>query len=422
MKFFNLENCFLERAMIVSIPFCAIFSIFFLDFFLLFLSISFVIRSFKEKNYQYYLSKFFLIFIIFYFYILIRYLLRDHSYSSFSSVVFYFRYGFYVIALSYFFNKIKNLENFFLNSILVSVSLLLFDSFIQFIFGTNIIGYEIVDKNRLSSFFGDESILGSYLLKFLPFLYLIITKNLNNKKIFVFTLFLIAFSDIIIFLSGERASFILMVLLTIYFIFMFKNLRLIRIVLFSVTTIIIVSIFFNSDPVSKRYLKTVKEIVKNDDYVNNLILDKSLIDTKYYIISPTHHNYFLTALNMFKDNKIFGQGPRSYRYLCDDDNFKINKYSCSTHPHNYYMQILAELGLIGFIFLMLFYLYICYRIILIIVSKEPKNNSYMICILSFFLINLWPLTSTGNFFNNWISILIYLPISFYLLNLKINDK
>ena len=418
MKFFNLENCFLERAMIVSIPFCAIFSIFFLDFFLLFLSISFVIRSFKEKNYQYYLSKFFLIFIIFYFYILIRYLLRDHSYSSFSSVVFYFRYGFYVIALSYFFNKIKNLENFFLNSILVSVSLLLFDSFIQFIFGTNIIGYEIVDKNRLSSFFGDESILGSYLLKFLPFLYLIITKNLNNKKIFVFTLFLIAFSDIIIFLSGERASFILMVLLTIYFIFMFKNLRLIRIVLFGVTTIIIVSIFFNSDPVSKRYLKTVKEIVKNDDYVNNLILDKSLIDTKYYIISPTHHNYFLTALNMFKDNKIFGQGPRSYRYLCDDDNFKINKYSCSTHPHNYYMQILAELGLIGFIFLMLFYLYICYRIILIIVSKEPKNNSYMICILSFFLINLWPLTSTGNFFNNWISILIYLPFSFFLLDDK----
>ena len=418
MKFFNLENCFLERAMIVSIPFCAIFSIFFLDFFLLFLSISFVIRSFKEKNYQYYLSKFFLIFIIFYFYILIRYLLRDHSYSSFSSVVFYFRYGFYVIALSYFFNKIKNLENFFLNSILVSVSLLLFDSFIQFIFGTNIIGYEIVDKNRLSSFFGDESILGSYLLKFLPFLYLIITKNLNNKKIFVFTLFLIAFSDIIIFLSGERASFILMVLLTIYFIFMFKNLRLIRIVLFSVTTIIIASIFFNSEPVSKRYLKTVKEIVKNDDYVNNLILDKSLIDTKYYIISPTHHNYFLTALNMFKDNKIFGQGPRSYRYLCDDDNFKINKYSCSTHPHNYYMQILAELGLIGFIFLMLFYLYICYRIILIIVSKEPKNNSYMICILSFFLINLWPLTSTGNFFNNWISILIYLPFSFFLLDDK----
>ena len=418
MKFFNLENCFLERAMIVSIPFCAIFSIFFLDFFLLFLSISFVIRSFKEKNYQYYLSKFFLIFIIFYFYILIRYLLRDHSYSSFSSVVFYFRYGFYVIALSYFFNKIKNLENFFLNSILVSVSLLLFDSFIQFIFGTNIIGYEIVDKNRLSSFFGDESILGSYLLKFLPFLYLIITKNLNNKKIFVFTLFLIAFSDIIIFLSGERASFILMVLLTIYFIFMFKNLRLIRIVLFGVTTIIIVSIFFNSDPVSKRYLKTVKEIVKNDDYVNNLILDKSLIDTKYYIISPTPHNYFLTALNMFKDNKIFGQGPRSYRYLCDDDNFKINKYSCSTHPHNYYMQILAELGLIAFIFLILFYLYICYRIILILVSKAPKNNSYMICILSFFLINLWPLTSTGNFFNNWISILIYLPFSFFLLDDK----
>ena len=30
------------------------------------------------------------------------------------------------------------------------------------------------------------------------------------------------------------------------------------------------------------------------------------------------------------------------------------------------------------------------------------------------LINLWPITSTGNFFNNWISILVYIPFSFYL--------
>ena len=50
---------------------------------------------------------------------------------------------------------------------------------------------------------------------------------------------------------------------------------------------------------------------------------------------------------MFLDNKIFGQGPKSFRYLCNDDRFKINKWSCSTHPHNYYIQLLAETGLIG---------------------------------------------------------------------------
>ena len=38
-----------------------------------------------------------------------------------------------------------------------------------------------------------------------------------------------------------------------------------------------------------------------------------------------------------------------------------------------------------------------------------------------FLVNFWPITSTGNFFNNWISILIYLPISFYMFYKDKND-
>ena len=73
---------------------------------------------------------------------------------------------------------------------------------------------------------------------------------------------------------------------------------------------------------------------------------------------------------MFLDNKIFGQGPKSYRYLCKDDRFKINKWSCSTHPHNYYAQLLAETGLIGFLIIFmifLFALYRCFKIFLILI-------------------------------------------------------
>ena len=203
---------------------------------------------------------------------------------------------------------------------------------------------------------------------------------------------------------------------------MFKNLRFLRTILITFTSIIIIYIFLNSENVSQRYLKTLDEFSKSENYTNNQILDKKLINTKFYIISPTHHNYFLTSINMFKDNKIFGQGPRSFRYLCDKDKYKINIYSCSTHPHNYYIQVLAELGLIGFIFLLVFYLYICRKIFLIILYSNKKDNSYLICILAFFLINLWPITSTGNFFNNWLSILIYMPFSFLLLKEKNHDN
>ena len=35
------------------------------------------------------------------------------------------------------------------------------------------------------------------------------------------------------------------------------------------------------------------------------------------------------------------------------------------------------------------------------------------------IINLWPLAPTGNFFNNWLSILYYLPVGFLIYNLKL---
>ena len=382
MKNISLNSFFLEKIIILLIPFFAIFSIFLLDFSLLILTVSFVVRTLRNKTYHYYFNKFIYIFLIFYFYILFRYLLREHDYSSFESIFFYFRYGLYVLAIYYFLLKIEDLESLFLKSVIFSISLLVIDSFVQFIFGKNVLGNTIIDNNRVSSFFGDESILGSYLVKFLPFLYLILTKNLNNQKLFFFTLILIGLTDVVIFLSGERASFLLTIILTIYFIFMIPNLRILRILLLFVTASVILTIFLLKDNFSERYYKTLNEFVKSDNYTNNLILDKSLIKTDFYIISPTHHNYFLTSANMFNDNKFFGQGPRSYRYLCNEDKFKINAYSCSTHPHNYYMQMLAELGIVGFSFLVLFYIYILIKIIKILIF-EKKKYLYDLCAMFF---------------------------------------
>ena len=82
----------------------------------------------------------------------------------------------------------------------------------------------MIDNNRVSSFFGEESILGSYLLKILPFLYLCISSNSNKKYIYLI-IFLIVVTNALIFISGERAAFILMLLMTFYFVFMVRILK-----------------------------------------------------------------------------------------------------------------------------------------------------------------------------------------------------
>ena len=242
------------------------------------------------------------------------------------------------------------------------------DGFFQFLVGKNIIGYPPVD-NRITSFFNDESILGSYLIKFLPFIYLCIFQNLKNQKILIYLLILLLATSVLIFLSGERAAFFLMILLTLYFIFMIKELKFFEIIFFISIFSMIFIIFFNEN-IKSRYLHTIKELKKSDYWVNNEILDRNYTIGNYYIISPTHNNY--------------------------------------------YIQLLAETGFIGFITIFIIFLFTLVRCLKILFDTKQNSNLVEICLLSFFLINLWPLTSTGNFFNNWISILIYMPISFYL--------
>ena len=44
-----------------------------------------------------------------------------------------------------------------------------------------------------------------------------------------------------------------------------------------------------------------------------------------------------------------------------------------------------------------------------------------VILLSIF-INLWPLAPSGNFFNNWLSMMYFYPIGFYLYFKHINEK
>ena len=48
-------------------------------------------------------------------------------------------------------------------------------------------------------------------------------------------------------------------------------------------------------------------------------------------------------------------------------------------------------------------------------TLNPKN-----ALLIAVFINLWPLIPTGNFFNNWLSMLYFIPISYYLFEKKYN--
>ena len=91
-----------------------------------------------------------------------------------------------------------------------------------------------------------------------------------------------------------------------------------------------------------------------DDRVKNRIINHTFNQIGFNtneinLFSPIHENYFITSIELFKEKPLIGHGVNSYRLKCNDANTSENG-SCSTHPHNYYFQLLAETGLIGFSF------------------------------------------------------------------------
>jgi O-antigen ligase len=100
---------------------------------------------------------------------------------------------------------------------------------------------------------------------------------------------------------------------------------------------------------------------------------------------------------------------------------------CPTHPHHFYFQVLAETGLVGLFFIFI----IIYKIFILLITeiksyfltKESTFNNYQIILLGSIIINLFPLVPSGNIFNNWMSIIYFIPVGFILDSFKKqNDK
>ena len=150
---------------------------------------------------------------------------------------------------------------------------------------------------------------------------------------------------------------------------------------------------------------------------------------KYYVVSVTS-----------KDSRVefvLGDYYKKF-YKAKGDYVKINDAlfanygytnGCNTHPHNIYLQILAEIGLVGFFLFFSFFLFMFYQLIIILLkirktNEENKDKSNFLFILGIVL-SLFPLFPSGSFYNNWLlaifSINLGFLINYYPLIIKKND-
>jgi O-antigen ligase len=135
-------------------------------------------------------------------------------------------------------------------------------------------------------------------------------------------------------------------------------------------------------------------------------------------------SHYLTAYEIFLNNKIFGSGFKSFRVECTKEEYTFdklnNKYDlqlsrdgCSTHPHNIYFEILAETGLIGFVLFLALFLTTLINPLLRNFKKVNDKQS-LIFILSIILTFLFPFRPTGSFTSTVFMTNMFFFIGFYL--------
>lgn len=409
------------------IPFFLITGPFLSDFAISFIGVLFLAYCYKVKNFSHFNHWYFYLFLIFWIYLIINSLINNFNIDSFKISIFYIRYGIFVMAIVTYLNFDNRFLNYFFYCILFCFIILILDGFYQYFRGENILGWK--NSHRTSSFFGEEKILGSYLSRLWPIFFGLSILLIKKKNIFFYLLVAIfIFSEALIFLSGDRTAFFYINLSAIFVIIFSQKLFKIRVItLFSSLFLISIISFINPTAKERVFDQTINQMNLNTyDEISKDINYKADI----YIFSKEHTYHYLSAYKMFLDNKVLGVGIKNFRNFCKKEKYQLTSFSCSSHPHNTYVQILSETGVIGFLFLIYALIYIGYKIfkhLALRLNKKYYFNDFEICIMSGIIIYFWPLIPTGNAFSNWLNILMFLnlPLLIWSRNLgmsNINNK
>ena len=297
------------------------------------------------------------------------------------------------------------------------------DLIYQYNFGKDIFGYVSIDPRRLSGPFGDyEPIAGSYLQRFSIFSFLLIFLFFNKKKFQLFLALVIAFVGIFfsIVISGNRMPLILFLVLFVC-IFSFENLMRKYLLFFIFVGTVVFSAIYNFNPNLKTHFNDLNNRITNEfvEFFQTILIkekESTITHSDYTVIvngkeiqmPNVYIKEFNSGYQTWLQNKYVGGGIKSFKENC-----KIVVLNCNTHPHNYYLEILSDLGLIGFVTLLIIFALVIYQSIIIRIFKksESKFNNVIFPFAFLFIVEIFPIKTTGSFFTTGNATYIFLLMS-----------
>mgnify|MGYP006111029643 CR=1 FL=1 len=389
-SYFLILFSFIPASIIIG-PAVSLFNIILIDF-------SFIFLILRKKNYAFLSNKTIKLIILLSLYLIFNSIISKDFQMSFYRNFGFIRFGILFLAFNYFFYNKS-----FINRVLIVWILTLFfltlDTYIESIFGQNILGYGEAYGARIVSFFKDEPIVGGYIngfyLALIGYLFYLNDEIVNKYKniILIFSIFFL----IAIIVTGERSNSIKAIFGFCLF-YSFNDFFKFKEKILSILLLILIFVFLlnTSDFLKLRYngqlFKPLISLFKTNSQIQ---VDE--IDTRNKLKDNLYFGLYQSGFETFKKYPIFGVGNKNYRVeTCLND--KNPKYICSTHPHQVYFEFLAEHGIVGsvILFLILFSLVFC-KIKIILNSKNYLQLGCLIFLITSFI----PFLPSGAFFADY---------------------
>ena len=200
-------------------------------------------------------------------------------------------------------------------------------------------------------------------------------------------------------------------MITIFFFFQPKIRKAVMyvVVLFSLTFVIVLNSNINF---KKHYSSLIIESGKITNYIKLKVTGKSLLGLKSIYIKEIE-----SGILTWQENKVFGGGIKSFYVHCvninPNDWTLFGGVNCNQHPHNYYLEAAAALGIVGLIIFLLLIgsiIFSSYK-----ESVSNRDSAYKKLIFPFlilFKIEIFPFKTTGSLFTTGNATYLFIIIAF----------
>lgn len=415
-QYFSFDDDLLRRVMLLFFLLCPVFLLVsrsLLDIAISAIAVSFLIYSFYWQDFSWLKLRWVQAALVFWLYMLLNSIQAYDSKLALSQALPFIRFPIFAVAVAVWVVKSPAELKWFIAIFALTLLYSMADGYFEYIFGFDF-GGNAKSGGRLSGPF-ERSTLGIYLTKgglpicvaIFGLLHLNRHDNLfgqDARTLFTLTAVATALIVVLIILAGERMAILLMLFALFILAWQLKT---IRKYLISLIVLMMVSlgavISFDSSMKERLYTQTLSEF--QSDRTGAF----------------SYRELFQLSGKLIKDHPIFGVGPHNYRYICSDEKYLPNhprEFTCLIHPHNVYLELWVNNGIIG-VLIFLAMVFFWFQMIIRNYRQSGEARFFLLSGTLAAILFLWPFSVGMSIFSNFNGSFFWMMIAYMLASFQL---